>query len=206
MESMEIISSIKEIYEQFQVMPSLQMHMRKVAAVADWILSTINCIPKADKNDVIAALLLHDLGNIVKFKLGEELTDWRKIQQETIAEYGSDDHVATEKMVRELGVRNRLAFLISEMGFENLQHVIDSNDMELKICLYADLRVAPDGIVSLQKRFADLRERYKNTAYESRYGSLQVERALLLEHQVFKNSTRCSQEINDQTITSYGSH
>ncbi len=184
-------------------MPSLQMHMMRVAAVAELILSTqADNYPENHKNNVIAALLLHDLGNIVKFKLEKE-PYWKKIQQETIVKYGSVDHEATENMIYELGVNERIAFLISEMGFENLQHVIDSNDMELKICLYADQRVAPYGVSSLHERFADLRKRYKNTALENRYEPSQEEKSLRLEQQIFKSSSLHPLDINDQTITRY---
>jgi predicted HD phosphohydrolase len=48
-------------------MPYLQLHMRRVAAVGELILSAES---DASKDDVVAALLLHDLGNIVKFRLG----------------------------------------------------------------------------------------------------------------------------------------
>jgi hypothetical protein len=198
MDSTAIISSINEIYARFNIMPSLQKHMRRVAAVGALILSGEDS--RINKNDVIAALLLHDIGNIVKFRLGDELASWQKIQQETIAKYGSVDHEATEKMVKDLGVNKRVAWLISEMVFENLLQVIDSNDRELKICLYADQRVAPYGVVSLQERFADLRRRYEGTALASRFDVLQEKRALLLELQIFKPSSLWPSEINDQTI------
>jgi hypothetical protein len=199
MESPVIISSIDEIYDRFNIMPALQLHMRRVAAVGALILS-IDRYAKINKDDVIAALLLHDIGNIVKFRLREEGESWRKIQQETIAKYGSNDHKATEKMIHELGVNHRVASLISRMGFENLPHVIDSTDMEQKICLYADQRVAPHGVVSLQERFADLQNRYKDTTLKSRFDPEQEKRALLLEQQIFTNSSLQPSEINDQTI------
>jgi hypothetical protein len=202
MESSVIISSINEIYDRFNIMPALQMHMRRVAAVAALILS-IDHYAKTNKNDVIAALLLHDIGNIVKFRLGEEDAPWRKIQQETIAKYGSNDHKATEKMILELGVNNWVASLISGMGFENLPNVIDSTDMEQKICLYADQRVAPHGVVSLQERFADLQNRYKDTPLKSRFDREQEKRALILEQQIFTNSSLQPLEITDQTIARF---
>ena len=149
---------------------------------------------------MIAALLLHDLGNIVKFKLGEELDYWKGIQQETIVKYGSVDHEVTQKMLHELDVNERVAFLVSEMGFENLHRAIDSKDIELKICLYADQRVAPYGIVSISERFADLRKRYKDTPIVDRCSALQEESALLLEHQIFQTSALHPSELNDQTI------
>lgn len=201
MKSDVVILGIKNIYDRLNIMPSLRMHMMRVAAVGERIISAeADYSEKIHKDDVIAALLLHDLGNIVKFRLGEELGYWKRIQQETVAKYGSVDHEVTQKMVHELEVNKRVVFLISEMGFENLHQVIDSNDIELKICLYADQRVAPYGIVSIRERFADLRKRYKDTSIEDRYSALQEERALLLEHQIFQTSSLHPQEINEQTI------
>ncbi|MGD0665386.1 MAG: HD domain-containing protein [Rhabdochlamydiaceae bacterium] len=200
MESLAIISSINEIYERFNIMPYLQLHMRRVAAVGELILSAES---DASKDDVVAALLLHDLGNIVKFRLEEEDATWKKIQQEMIAKYGSVDHGATEKMVHELGVNDRVASLIAGMGFDNLPGVIESSDRELKICLYSDQRVAPYGVVSLQERFADLRKRYKGTALASRFDEAQEERALLLEQQIFNDLSLKPSEINDLTIAGF---
>jgi hypothetical protein len=202
MDSAEIISSINEIYDRFHIMPSLQMHMKRVAAVAELILTAVSYSIKIDKDDVIAALLLHDLGNIVKFKL-EDDPAWKKIQQKTIAKYGSVDHEVTEKMIQELGVSDRVASLISGMGFDNLHNVIESDDIELKICLYADQRVAPRGVVSLHERFADLRKRYKGTSLENRYDALQEKKARLLEDQIFKNSSLNPLEITDLTIEQF---
>lgn len=50
--------------------------------------------------------------------------------------------------------------------------------IELHFCPYADLRVAPYGVVSLHQRFTGLRERYKNTALENRYEFSQKEKSL----------------------------
>lgn len=153
--SSTIISSINDIYERFKIMPSLQKHMKAVAAVGKLIVSTqLNSDIKKEEDDLIAALLLHDLGNIVKFNLETESADRRTLQKETIAKYGLDDHEVTMKMIHELKVTDRVSFLISEMGFENLHYVLNSNDMSLKICLYADQRVAPYGIVSLKRDLA----------------------------------------------------
>jgi hypothetical protein len=200
MKSLAIISSINKIYERFYVMPDLQLHMRRVSAVGELILSAES---DASKDDVVAALLLHDLGNIVKFRLGDEHAAWKKIQQEMIAKYGSLDHGATEKMVHELGVNDRVASLIAGMGFDNLHGVIESTDRELQICLYSDQRVAPYGVVSLHERFADLRKRYKGTALASRFDEAQEERALLVEQQIFNDVSLKPAEINDQTIAGF---
>jgi len=58
---------ISEIYEKYQIMPQLQLHMFRVAGVASLI--TENLEKKIDTNSVIFTALLHDLGNMAKIKL-----------------------------------------------------------------------------------------------------------------------------------------
>jgi HD domain-containing protein len=185
MKNEAILLSFKEIYSHFRIMPDLQTHMLRVAHVAEvilanWMGSQIN------KTEIISALLLHDLGNIVKFDLSKD-EYWQKIQQETIERYGSSvDHVVTAKMLKEINVDDRLQALVAHMGFDNLSYVLGSNDIDLKICTYADLRVAPFGIVGIQERFSDLRKRYQGKPFESRYSLQNEEKALALEHEIFQ--------------------
>ena len=71
MDGKEAISSINEIYKKLRVPLNLQMHMMRAAAAAELICDNWNG-PAIKKADVIAALLLHDIGNIVKMNLKTE--------------------------------------------------------------------------------------------------------------------------------------
>lgn len=65
---------------------------------------------KIDWNLVKKASLLHDLGNVVRFDfdkhpefLGKEQVNvdhWKDIQKKVIGSYGSDDHEATERILK----------------------------------------------------------------------------------------------------------
>jgi len=57
--------TIQQIYDHYDIMPSLQLHMLRVTAVAAMIVESFN--QPLDKNNIIKACLLHDMGNIVKF-------------------------------------------------------------------------------------------------------------------------------------------
>ena len=69
--------NILQIYKKYQIMPQLAEHQLTVAAVAEELLNHLSFPPKADpppaeildRHDVVAACLLHDMGNIVKFDL-----------------------------------------------------------------------------------------------------------------------------------------
>ena len=55
---------ITDIYKEYKIMPSLQMHMLRVAAVTKMIVDNYNM--DLDKESLVVAALVHDLGNIVK--------------------------------------------------------------------------------------------------------------------------------------------
>ena len=101
--------TIKEIYKRYQIPPNLQRHMREVAQVTwfvadNWIGETLNL------DLALNTALLHDLGNLVKFKqpfLGElksRADHWLAFQSEMITKYGGDAKIATLAMVAELGL------------------------------------------------------------------------------------------------------
>lgn len=172
MESAEIVGSIEAIYDRFEIIWNLRQHMKTVAAIGEYILGSRRADAGShDSSDVAAALLLHDLGNIVKFDFGnsdlwkgfgsDEIEDWRRMKSMVAEKYGSDnDHELTSMMVSEIGAGARVSFLVSNMIYENIGDVLKSNDLELKVCTYADQRVAPSGVVSVKQRFSDLRLRY----------------------------------------------
>ncbi|USN54769.1 MAG: HD domain-containing protein [Candidatus Peribacteria bacterium] len=59
--------SIQDIYTQYQIPPSLQEHMLRVAAVAEQIC--LHSSQEIDHATIVTAALLHDMGNIIKFNL-----------------------------------------------------------------------------------------------------------------------------------------
>ena len=61
------MKNITDIYEKYKIMPLLAMHQIRVAAVAMMICDSLS-VP-IDKDSVIKACLLHDIGNIIKFDL-----------------------------------------------------------------------------------------------------------------------------------------
>jgi len=159
---------IVEIYRKFGIPPNLQQHMIWVAGVAEFITDHWKG-GQIDKNRLIKASLVHDLGNIVKFNfdkypefLGEEIKNiefWKQKQSEIISKYGSDDHLVTQKMLNEIGLDNKSIEVISAKSFANAVETLNSNDWYLKILLYSDMRVLPFGICTLEERLEDIMKR-----------------------------------------------
>lgn len=158
--------TINSIYFKFKIPPNLQRHMRDVASVCQYILD--NWMGETvDRQLTIRSSLLHDLGNLVKFKrpfMGElevEAEHWQAVQDDLISRYGTDAKNATHQMVAEVGLEDSIGTVLRDMD-----RLLDSaNDVmpEAEIVEFADLCVSPEGIVGYQLRKQDLIDRYGAT-------------------------------------------
>jgi hypothetical protein len=160
---------VRELYERYQVPPWLQLHQLRVAAVGEVLAKGIQ---GADSALVLSTCLLHDIGAIVKFDFtytthsalrslcpSEEIPHWEAVQEKIRARYGIEEHDATEGILNELGkdVERRI---FDQMGLRNMAQILASEDRNLQIAQYADMRVGPFGILSIQERLADGAARY----------------------------------------------
>lgn len=197
--------TIAEIYTKLKNPPNLQEHMLQVAKVAlfifeHWKGSEIN------KSSLITAALLHDVGNIVKFDiekyphfLGTEQKRadyWMRLQKEVIEKYGTDDHKVTEQMLTELGVNPEIIKTILEMSYWNVLEISKSDNWILKILLYADLRVSPQGVIPIRQRLDDLYTRLEK--YKNRMDLYEL--GLEIEKQIQQHLTTGVSNITDETI------
>ncbi|MDH5533797.1 MAG: hypothetical protein OEX81_05235 [Candidatus Pacebacteria bacterium] len=141
--------------------------MLEVAAVASHLADTVED-KDINKKDIVEWALLHDMGNIVKFKdfisphmkLGEDY--WRKVQKKFTQKYSDDAHQATIKIIKEMNLVNEqpILHLIENNDFRAISHN-GYQSIETRICDYADMCVSPHGIVGFDKRIEDLIKRYK---------------------------------------------
>ncbi len=199
---------ISEIYEKYKIMPSLQMHMLRVAAVASLICDNFD--EPLPKDEIITASLVHDMGNIIKSKFGyftdfpetKDLDYWTNIKNEYVKKYGDDEKKATKTILKEIGLSENIVFLACQNSFSLICIHCDNNDMRVKVSHYADLRVGPYGILPYEKRMDDLRERYKN-----RKGNVLEEERLKLiacgvemEKQIFAKCKLKPEDINDEVV------
>ena len=159
----------REIYREYKIMPSLQLHQLRVAAVGKFICEHLKKSVRTE--DVVVACLFHDMGNVVKFDLGyipeflepEGLAYWENVQREYKRKYGgADQHAANEAIARELGLSEEVISYIAAVSFSKVGEVVKSSSFEKKICEYSDSRVGPHGILSLDERLRDGRKRYLN--------------------------------------------
>ncbi len=213
MQALDIISQIDSIYKRYNIPKNLQHHMKLVAAVGELICDKWTG-PKVDTQSIIAALLIHDLGNIVKYDLdspeglkmlGSErkrLPELKLLKQEYQEKYSKNDHEATIKILHELKIDKSIIKVVDDLELVNASKILKSTDINLKIALYADFRVNPGGVVMLKERFADIKHRYKTTIHTRHPNFEELEIALYkIEAEIFQHLSMIAEEISDFTVS-----
>jgi hypothetical protein len=208
--------TISEVYEKYKIMPQLQEHQLKVAGVAKIILENFNSpqppLLKRGGGEVVLACLLHDIGNIIKFDLSKsksllnadlDLEYWQKVKDEFVEKYGPDEHKASVDITKELGASERVIELVDCVDFYHGPKNAEHNDLGKKICAYSDMRVGPNGVVSLEQRFADLRVRYAHRVRE--WGAKDPRNAfedaiIQIEKQIFEKCKITPGDIKEESV------
>lgn len=187
-------------------MPNLQLHMLRVAAVASLICDNFN--EPLPKEDIVTACLLHDMGNILKFKLGslpqflepEGLEFWEKVKDEYRIKYGDNEHVATNKIAEEIHVSAEILKLINAISFLGAAETASGENFGNKIVEYGDSRVDPFGVVSLEDRIVDLRKRYAHKGGDTPERQAYENAARQIEKQIFSKCTLKPEDITDESV------
>lgn len=191
-------------------MPNLAMHQLRTAAVAMQICETVNL--DVDKENIIKACLVHDMGNIIKFNLNyfpellkpEGLEYWQKVKYDFVLKYGNNEHKASLEIAREIGLSGSTINLIDCID-SSVDLVALDKDFTKKICLYSDNRVSPLGVVSAEEHSLDAKERYKNHphAFDEEKRIFFMKNLFLIENEIFSRTNIKPEDINDHSIMSY---
>jgi hypothetical protein len=188
-------------------MPQLELHMLRVAGVATLIVDSFT--QDVDKDTVITVCLLHDIGNIVKFdleKYPENLKPkghvyWKKVQDEFIKKYGKSDYKATYKILKEMKIPRKLFEHMNTMEFRKAPENAKQDNFEIKITQYADMRVAPYGITSMNERFDEVKERFmRNHGISNQVFNKYKSGAQALEEQIFYHTKISPKDITDTNV------
>lgn len=200
---------ILDIYKEYKIIPNLQDHMLRVAAVASIICDNFN--EPLPKEEIVAACLLHDMGNIIKFDMNslldffksEGVAYWQKVKDEYIKKYGENEHRATLQIVRNLGFEKLLPY-VDVVDFKKVHNILDNSNFGQKICFYADSRVDPFGVVSIKQRLEEGKRRYSGrtditfiTEEEREKGEKSI---FELEKQIFSKCKMKPEEIDNEAI------
>lgn len=202
--------TVGEIFAQYKIMPILQLHQLRVAAVGKMLSGAFK--EKLDTRSIILACLFHDMGNIIKFDLAqfpeslqpEGLQYWEKVKEDFIRRFGPDEHHATIAIGHELDLPLQVMKYIEGVGFSKLEHIARTPSFEQKIVEYADCRVAPTGVISMDERLEEARVRYAKRrsdmpAEKDRYDAL-IAAAHQIEKQIFSNTSTKPEDITDAAV------
>ncbi len=199
------MKTISEIYTEYKIFSRLEEHMLRVAGVVSIICDSLET--PVDKEKIVEAALLHDMGNIVKAKLthfadfsGDELKYWENVKSEFIKKYGEQDHEATSNILKEIGVREEIIQLTDKVQFSLWCSHKEGDDLEIKILLYADGRAAPDGVVSYQVRMDEAKGRYTQSEFQEGERNRLVACGQEVETQIFAKCSIKPEDITDEAI------
>jgi hypothetical protein len=161
--------TILQIYQQYHIPINLRQHMLRVAAVGKIVSENCNS-DRINQDLVIKTLLLHDMGNILKFNFDntsffikedkKKIDTYRQIQLEFTTKYGSDADIATIKIIKEITTDQKIIDLCANTHGQHVKEFLDTSKWNYKICYYSDMRIDPNGVVSIDNRFEDLIARY----------------------------------------------
>lgn len=200
---------VQTIYNKYKIMPQLQLHMLRVAGVATVIVDSFN--QEIDKDSVITAALLHDMGNIIKFKLDlypeslkpKGLKYWEKVKKDFTNKYGQKEHKATEAIAKDIGVSKNISKLVKNLEFSDSEKIAASKDIRKMIIKYSDLRVSPYGVLSLSDRLMETKKRYifgnHSKWTESEYNKL-TPLWDNIEKQIFYHTKISPSDITDRRV------
>jgi len=221
--------TIQDAYSRYQIIPSLQLHQYRVAGVASFILE--KSASKMDR-EVISACLLHDMGNIIKFNLSlfpsffepEGVAYWQTVKDRFVITYGNDETQATLLIAREIFTiplqkiessvaphssvihPHRVLELIESVGFSKAGENAQSLDWGAKIAAYADMRVEPHGVTSLENRLREGSKRFGKNKPHMHDGELFKEMSKHLrsiESQLAHTFQFDPGEITESTVAPY---
>jgi len=203
---------ITEVYDQYQIHQGLREHMLRVAGVVAQIADSMD--QPIDRTVVISAALLHDMGNILKSSLDrfqdmyepEGVEYYRKVKEAFTDTYGADEDVATIAIVTELNICQPVVAIIESLGFARAQEIFEERNLEKMLVFYADMRVGPYAVLSLDERLEDIKERYQHKrGYDDQEYARRVTLMKQIEQKLFSYSPIKPTEVTNQTVARYRS-
>lgn len=166
--------NIRDVYEKYQLPQSLRRHMLYTGGVAQIITENWTGLAINKRLTVIASLL-HDIAKPLKFDLSKqaafgttpsELTTIIEFQTSMKAKYGDDEFAVLNAMLQELGADPVLINNLLHSDWPMLPDLLETQQNEALIEIYADMRISKDGILPLRERVFELRSRTTGKDYD----------------------------------------
>lgn len=203
-----------DIYDVLGLPRGLRLHHARTVALLQLISRSTDGTTAEAAREAELAMSVHDVGNLVKMpesdqlalrmlqESEESLERWRLATRVARARYGSDDHIATQTMLSELGIRDDLRKLVARKSSKNLPSVISRKIGVELLALYADMRVGPFGVVTIEERHHEASARYRGTPRQGLGGTVTLEELLRLETLVSRLVGSSVAVIRDDAVES----
>lgn len=194
----------QELYTKYFLPRNLQEHMLRVAALAQILLN--NWRGKAvNEETVITVCLIHDIAKPLTFipekqaKYGttpEEIENVKKFQEFVSKRFGNREHEATLAICKAEGLSENVIHVMNEFRWEEMNKIFEIDNLQTLLVLYCDMRIGPEGILSMKERLNDIKSRYN----EIKDYNLFYELGMRLEKMMQQNTSINLQEITDYEL------
>lgn len=158
---------ISEIYSKYKTLPNLQRHMLRVSAVAKIVLDNWTGV-EVNNESILQTCLLHDIAKPITFDMNKqvqyvkntkELNEIENCNKFLINNYGTKEHPALLKIGIEIGLNHKTLKLLDNLEWYLINELLEKNEIESLIPIYCDMRISPNGIVTIEQRIQDLKNR-----------------------------------------------
>ncbi len=164
-----------------------------------------------DKQSLITACLLHDMGNIIRFNLErfpeynepEGLEYWKNVQNDYKVKYGASEHEATLSILRELGMSQSISDYVEGSEFMGERDSIEGVPFLKRLFCYVDNRVAIYGVTSIEEKNKDYETRYSHDSNIVQNSLNRRRNFAAIEQEIFANCSIKSEDINSTSVEKY---
>lgn len=196
---------VNQAYKVYQTPKNLQEHMLRTAALAGIILD--NWVgAELDKDAIVKACTIHDIAKPMNFDLAKqaqfgvsesEIEELRQLQNHIKTTFGTEEHQATVGIAKEIGCSPNVVKCVDNLEWKYIPRLLEANDTSSLIPIYCDMRIGPKGILTLQVRLDELKNRAQGDDYEDN-----VKNGNALEQLISKNVNFDLNTITDEQINS----
>lgn len=195
--------NVGQVYTAYMTPKNLQEHMLRTASLAE-ILLEYWIGEEVDKKAIVQTCLFHDIAKPINFSLekqaqyGMSAGDIKKLenlQNRLKKDFGNEEHHATVMICKEIGLSNIAVKLVDNLEWKYIPRLLKDNDIASLIPIYCDMRISPKGILILEDRLRELKERVSGDDYAEN-----VRNGKLLEEKIKENVNLDLNSITDSQI------
>jgi hypothetical protein len=191
--------TIKQAYEEYMIPSNLQRHMLTVGALAEFVHKYWKD-GRLNKNTLVKSALLHDIAKPINFDLSKQASygmtekDISKLDrlQKKLKLLGGNEHEIAIKICENIGCSKEVIETVGNTDWSYIPRLIKENNMGSLFVIYCDMRVGPNGVLSMEQRLEELKQRTGE--------SWHVENGIKVETIIKMNVSIDLRDVNNESI------